>query len=1847
MSDTAYLNIGVDSTDTDKAAKSLDNLADFAEKAEKATGALGQAVQKNAKEYKSLADMADDLAKSERKAVEQIHQRAKAYTKSAGAEVAAMRATEKSAQSMSQYAAETEKLRAGLTKLLTAIDPLEARLNKLDDAEEKLTQTFKRGIIDAEKYAESLAKIGAQRNDIAEKQLKEIGDGAEYAAGMMEKLGLGTRLAQQDLMNLGRAAAQGDLKQVQNSIFQLTRNTGALSLALSAAGAAAGVAVGSIALLGTAYYQGYQRTQEFNRSIALTGNALGVSAAEMAHMTAEVGRLSGSYAQAERAANLIVRSGRIASGSIQDVMKTAVEMQQAFGQSVDQTISEFERLGESPSQTLLELNEKYRFLTAAVYEQVRALEDQGRMEEATALAQAEASRALDERAAEVIANVGSMERAWLDLKNIAAGAWEAMKGIGAAKTVSQEIKEINDEIASIDKSLAGVAGSKTLQDPKNQSAEYGNWVPDGSGLQSRRSDLEAQRDILEQVKFIEDSYAELNDRAEKNREKELENAIFRENLVKTHTKSTLASELEKINADFKKATEGLEKGGSEYIKVFEATQHRIEQAKKKYEKSTRSGGASGNQFAAEVARLKARIAEERDLSKAVEETITQVTRLNQFERKAMQLREQASKETKAGTKAQLEKLAALNEEAGALVRNNKLAEEAAKERLKYLEGLEKSTKSTYDEAQKLRDQAQTMGMSRMALEALTTARIEEQIAQLQTQEGSEEEIKLLREQIAARHELTDAIGQQEMARASYEAQQELERDWQRTVDNIDDVFRRGFADMLNEGKGSWSSFTKSLATTFKTTVADQIYKMFAQPFVAKVVVGMAGGLGMGGVANAMGGGSFAQVANEMGGGASQFGMVGGMSWLTNFGGNVSNTLADFGANLAMNSDMFSGVGESLLKNAESIGQFADLAGDILGYGSAIFNITKGNWGAGLGGAAGTAFGGPIGGAIGSTLGGMIDGMLGSGETRGGGYYQLQDGTAVKLGGASGGDGGQQTADAVGQLFSSAQGTIDSLFKDLGIDAGVAFYEGMFEDSKKGRGGVFSGGILDVSGEQIKFGTNEKGAGYGGKSGSLEEMFENMQKDLAFSTLEAWQSVSDQMPDIIGDSLKDVDVRALSAEQAAAMVNEIQAVVASTNAFINALNELPFSNLKEMSFDASAAMLQLFGGVEQAMQGLGVYYQEFYSESERIEHAIANLTKNFAELGYELPASRDAYRELVESIDVSSESGQELYVQLIQMSGAFASVTEGAEGLEFGLNGMAEDLSELMRLLSTLPFNHLIEMGEETVRVLAEMAGGIDAFASSLGGYYQNFFTEQERFIAGAGVFVNDLNELGLALPAARDGFRGMMDSIDLTTTAGQEMFAALLGMAEQADDYYRYVEQTQKTALAELADAVSSARKKELEGLKEHQDQRMQALRESQSKELDALRGDQGEQKKALRSFQSERMKALRDEQSEQVKAVRDSYNQQAEVIRDAISSISDKLRELSSLSGQIHRGLDALRGFSDLAVDLHRQTSRGMVDEAIRLAQDGRSLVGFKGLEDAVNAVSQLDSSDFNSKFNYELERAESSSALKKLGGLTNSQVDVQDLQLSALEKQLEELSDWRDIQLDTLSKLSENEMSLLSDLVEKEQEQLRLQHEKELAALSEQSKIQVEELQRISAQETDHLNAWFDELLAEEKRSLSRQVSEMMAIQSNQYALEEVVESGALKQHAQMQRVEQAINASTSSITRAIGNINISLGEIPGFATGGRYGGGLAVVGEQGPEIINFDQPGMVYTNAQSKSLMANAGAGNDEVAALLRQLLGEIKEMRYETRQMVINTAKILGLVDDATESAISDDSIVVTY
>lgn len=61
--------------------------------------------------------------------------------------------------------------------------------------------------------------------------------------------------------------------------------------------------------------------------------------------------------------------------------------------------------------------------------------------------------------------------------------------------------------------------------------------------------------------------------------------------------------------------------------------------------------------------------------------------------------------------------------------------------------------------------------------------------------------------------------------------------------------------------------------------------------------------------------------------------------------------------------------------------------------------------------------------------------------------------------------------------------------------------------------------------------------------------------------------------------------------------------------------------------------------------------------------------------------------------------------------------------------------------------------------------------------------------------------------------------------------------------------------------------------------------------------------------------------------------------------------------------------------------------------------------------------------------------------------------------------------------------------------------------------------------------------------------------------------------------------------------------------FAQGGYYPGGLALVGEEGPELINFKNPGMVYTAAQTQGLL-----GNERTDRLLEQLISDLREFRF---------------------------------
>lgn len=106
-----------------------------------------------------------------------------------------------------------------------------------------------------------------------------------------------------------------------------------------------------------------------------------------------------------------------------------------------------------------------------------------------------------------------------------------------------------------------------------------------------------------------------------------------------------------------------------------------------------------------------------------------------------------------------------------------------------------------------------------------------------------------------------------------------------------------------------------------------------------------------------------------------------------------------------------------------------------------------------------------------------------------------------------------------------------------------------------------------------------------------------------------------------------------------------------------------------------------------------------------------------------------------------------------------------------------------------------------------LSGGIEAFSSNLSTYYQLFYSEAERTAHLQEQLTGTLAELGYELPRTHAGFRGIIESLDLSTAAGQEAYATLIGVAGAFDQLVTSLDgvgETLDTAFADQLEIVRS-----------------------------------------------------------------------------------------------------------------------------------------------------------------------------------------------------------------------------------------------------------------------------------------------------------------------------------------------------------------------------------------------------------------------------------------------------------
>ncbi|MCX5592543.1 phage tail tape measure protein [Alcaligenes endophyticus] len=474
----AELQLEIDSRRVKEAQKELDRLAQSADKAEGATDSLNRTNKEAEDRYKSIAQaaVARQLAMQEevrsmresnsvvRKTSEGWQERARTYTAVASAERKVQLAQERQEAAMKAAAEAADKNRSSLEKLLNQIDPLEGKLSRLDRMEKQLNQSFRQGILDVDTYAQSLAKIAGQRSAISDQQMKQVADGAGQAVVMMDRLGLSTTTARYNLLLLARAAASGDIRQAGSSILRLGSGVDLLSgvsrgaaLSVGSLVAAIGASAGAMAL----YERGAQEARNYNIALIDTGRIAGVSGGQLEEMAR---RISDSEAVTRAAAAVLVEltaNARLSGRDIEVAGQAIYAMSQLTGRGVSDMAGEFAALRRDPVQALLDLNEQYGYLSLSTLNQVRALEREGRQQEAVSVAVRAHADMMQQRAPQIAENINVFTKAWLSAKSAAndyfsAAAKSFNYALGGARPVSDIKSDLDEALQERDRELAGV-----------------------------------------------------------------------------------------------------------------------------------------------------------------------------------------------------------------------------------------------------------------------------------------------------------------------------------------------------------------------------------------------------------------------------------------------------------------------------------------------------------------------------------------------------------------------------------------------------------------------------------------------------------------------------------------------------------------------------------------------------------------------------------------------------------------------------------------------------------------------------------------------------------------------------------------------------------------------------------------------------------------------------------------------------------------------------------------------------------------------------------------------------------------------------------------------------------------------------------------------------------------------------------------------------------------------------------------------------------------------------------------------------------------------------------------------
>lgn len=505
------------------------------------------------------------------------------------------------------------------------------------------------------------------------------------------------------------------------------------------------------------------------------------------------------------------------------------------------------------------------------------------------------------------------------------------------------------------------------------------------------------------------------------------------------------------------------------------------------------------------------------------------------------------------------------------------------------------------------------------------------------------------------------------------------REMTRSVEQMDDIFRKGFADMLNQGEGAWKAFNKSLLTSFKTSVADELYKAFAQPFIVPVIASVQGLIGS--ISGSLGG----NIGGLLGSSSNLLGMASNASSLYSLasGNSLLNTAAGWlglGGGTAAATGMAAslGSGMALAGTSAGLGMTAGVGTGLGLVGGGGLGLTAGSAGAGAIG-AGLGTSAAVGGAAAGGLSGALaavpgwgwaamgalallggSGLFGHKSTQeygGAAMYSAAAGaqTSTSHGAFGTGFGGVAANDQilanVSGISKSIVGALDATAKSFGKTVGYEAAAGFASDF--GDDATWGGLRIALQGKDIvnwdetrtsRWAPKEFASGDEGYKQYLNAVAADVKVAMQSMDLPAWANQ-------ILDAANDLD-------SISAALQRIGAQKALFDSWGQSMEMF-----KDISGELQTRLLTASGSIEALSTNVGAFYQGLYSEPERMAAVQRQMRESLSGLGIGIdPAMGElAKQQFKATVEAAMQGGQaELAAQLMAMSQTFLTAADYAQ-----------------------------------------------------------------------------------------------------------------------------------------------------------------------------------------------------------------------------------------------------------------------------------------------------------------------------------------------------------------------------------------------------------------------------------------------------------------------------------------------------------------------------------------------------------------------------------------------------------